>query len=180
MGIGWISAIGRFHRTRGDGWPRTGGQVKHEGSRRCSNSRTKGTRPIQQQADSQDWPPALRRRSTSIHLPPCFRSNASPRFCQPSTRSEHASLRSCAGHFATRDRRNRYRSGNLSLAADIASKRSSITRTVGGECVGECVGRMIRVPNVGSRSLSRPGSRAGLVPGGIGYTAWAVVVEPAV
>lgn len=36
VGIRWISAIGRFHRTRGDGWPRMGGQVKHEGSRRCS------------------------------------------------------------------------------------------------------------------------------------------------
>lgn len=74
VGIRWISAIGRFHRTQGDGWPRTGGQVKHEGRRRCSGSGTKGIKLIQQQAVFQDWPAALRRRSTSISVKSVLRT----------------------------------------------------------------------------------------------------------
>lgn len=53
-----ISAIGHFHRTRGgDGWPRTGGQVKQteEGEGECSDGRTKGSRSIERTAESRDW-----------------------------------------------------------------------------------------------------------------------------
>ena len=71
-GIRWISAIGRFYRTRGDGWPRTGGQVKHEGKTDgVQNSRTE--RYTQARSNSKQCLTIGRRlfvsRSTSIYSP---------------------------------------------------------------------------------------------------------------
>lgn len=65
MGDTWvgISAIGHFHRTRGeggrDGWPRTGGQVKQTEEGRkggCPDGRRKGSRGRSRgRAESRDW-----------------------------------------------------------------------------------------------------------------------------
>lgn len=57
LGLGFPRlAISTGHEG-GDGWPRTGGQVKQteEGEGGCSDGRTKGSRSIERTAESRDW-----------------------------------------------------------------------------------------------------------------------------
>lgn len=78
VGIRWISAIGRFHRTQGDGWPRTCGQVKHEGSQTVLNRQNETYQPDLPASGARDWPLAGSRRNIDLDIDagPCYEPNA--------------------------------------------------------------------------------------------------------